>query len=133
MGDSVSNCGGRCRSRVLVAGAVYLTEMSMEYLKNVVGLRLDRDTCIGCGVCEDVCPHGVFVLDEGRIRIAERDACMECGACSQNCPVNAIFVQSGVGCAAAVINSMLGRKGEECCCGPIDTGAKKANDKGCCC
>jgi hypothetical protein len=41
---------------------------------------------------------------------------MECGACSRNCPVDAIFVQSGVGCANAVINSMLGREGSDCCC-----------------
>jgi hypothetical protein len=41
---------------------------------------------------------------------------MECGACAQNCPVEAIRVQSGVGCAAAVINSILGRKSASCCC-----------------
>ena len=103
------------------------------YLKNVVTLQLDENKCTGCGMCLDVCPHEVFKMNSKKVMIQNRDACMECGACSQNCPVNAIFVQSGVGCAAAVINSMLGRKGEECCCGPIDTGAKKANDKGCCC
>jgi hypothetical protein len=57
---------------------------------------------------------------------------MECGACSSNCPVDAIAVESGVGCAAAVINSLLGRKSSECSCSiePTDSTAKKS---GCCC
>jgi ferredoxin len=36
--------------------------------------------------------------------------CMECGACSLNCPADAIEVKSGVGCAAAVLHSMLKSK-----------------------
>ena len=96
------------------------------YLKNVVTLRLDEDKCTGCGMCLDVCPHEVFKMNGKHVTIRDRDACMECGACAQNCPANAVSVESGVGCAAAVINSMLGREGE-CCCGPSD-----ADDKGCC-
>ncbi len=96
------------------------------YLKNVVTLHLDKNKCTGCGMCLDVCPHDVFRTNEKHVLIQNRDACMECGACSRNCPANAISVASGVGCAAAVINSMLGKEGE-CCCGPSDAG-----DKGCC-
>ena len=96
--------------------------MKMEYLKNVVTLRLDRHACIGCGRCQEVCPHGVFVLDEGKIRITDRDACMECGACARNCSVNALWVKNGVGCAVGILNAALGRNaaccGEKqaCCC-----------------
>jgi hypothetical protein len=32
---------------------------------------------------------------------------MECGAYAMNCPVKAIKVSAGVGCAAAIIISML--------------------------
>ncbi len=97
------------------------------YLKEVVTLQLDENKCTGCGMCLDVCPHAVFRMNTKHVVIQNRDACMECGACSQNCPANAISVQSGVGCAAAVINSMLGKE-EEYCCGP-DTGNTKS---GCC-
>jgi ferredoxin len=102
------------------------------YLKDVVTLRLDEKKCAGCGMCLDVCPHEVFKMNNKHVAIQNRDACMECGACMRNCPANAISVQSGVGCANAVINSMLGRNGGECCCGP-DTGGAKTDNKGCCC
>lgn len=86
------------------------------YLKGVATLRLEQEACIGCGMCLMVCPQEVFALASGKkVRINERDACMECGACMQNCPVGAIWVQSGVGCAQAVFNTMLGRSSEACC------------------
>jgi len=86
------------------------------YLKDVVTLRVDSDKCTGCGMCIEVCPHGVLAIDEKRVRIRNRDACMECGACSLNCPVGAVSVEAGVGCAAAVINGMLNRQNTACGC-----------------
>jgi NAD-dependent dihydropyrimidine dehydrogenase PreA subunit len=88
----------------------------LVYLRNVTTLRVDEERCIGCGMCLTVCPHEVLTLPEGKVRIANRDACMECGACARNCPAGAVFVKSGVGCAAAVINSVLGRNNASCCC-----------------
>ena len=98
--------------------------MKMErltYLKDVVTLKLDEAKCTGCGMCLEVCPHAVFQMNTRRVEIRDRDACMECGACSRNCPSDAISVQSGVGCAAAVIGAMLGRT-DQPCCGPSDCG-----------
>ena len=88
----------------------------MQYLPDVVTLVLDEEKCIGCGMCLDVCPHEVFRRNNGRVSLADRDGCMECGACARNCPVEAVYVQAGVGCAAAVINTALGRDGDSCCC-----------------
>jgi ferredoxin len=88
---------------------------NMIYLKDVVTLQFNKDQCSGCGMCMVVCPHAVFGMNRGRVQIENKDDCMECGACSMNCPTGAISVQSGVGCAAAVINSALGREGS-CCC-----------------
>jgi NAD-dependent dihydropyrimidine dehydrogenase PreA subunit len=88
----------------------------MVYLKDVVSLSFQSEKCTGCGTCLLVCPHAVFVRRNGKVGIQDRDACMECGACAKNCPAEAITVQSGVGCAAAVINSALGRKNASCCC-----------------
>ena len=87
----------------------------LVYLEGVTSIRLDQGLCIGCGVCEIVCPHAVFELTEGLAAIRDRDVCMECGACALNCETGAIFVESGVGCAAAVFNAALGRS-DSCCC-----------------
>ncbi|MGO9137042.1 MAG: mercury methylation ferredoxin HgcB [Syntrophales bacterium] len=93
----------------------------MTYLKDVVTLDLKEEKCVGCGMCTEVCPHAVISInDMDRAWIKDRDACMECGACSRNCPTDAFSVQAGVGCAAAVINSMLGRS-DAPCCGPIES------------
>lgn len=88
----------------------------MIYLKDVVTLGMQPEKCVGCGMCLLVCPHAVFGLNNGTAVILDRDACIECGACSMNCPSDAIRVRPGVGCAAAVINTALGRKGDSCCC-----------------
>ena len=103
----------------------------MVYLKDVVTLKLDEQKCVGCGTCLTVCPHSVLGPDNGRVRIENRDACMECGACAQNCPTQALRVNAGVGCAAAVINSALGRKDSACCC--VIEPKKPGGDPGVCC
>ena len=78
-----------------------------EYLQDVATLKLDREGCIGCGMCIEVCPHQIFVLHEGKASIAAINACMECGACAVNCPVQVIEVDSGVGCASGLITEWL--------------------------
>lgn len=89
--------------------------MRQTYLKNVATLTYDAKKCSGCGLCTQVCPHGVFVMDGKKARITDRDRCMECGACSGNCPVGAISVHAGVGCAAAIIQGLLTGKEPTCC------------------
>ena len=93
--------------------------MGMRYLKNVATLALDPAKCNGCGMCVEVCPHAVFLIENRRSAIRDRDACMECGACARNCAPGALFVRAGVGCAAAVIQGKL--RGTEPSCGCSET------------
>ena len=92
----------------------------LKHLKNVVTLALTDEKCIGCGKCEEVCPHRVFSVQDKKARIVDRDSCIECGACARNCPAEAIEVKAGVGCAAAIIMSWI--TGKEPTCGCNDSG-----------
>jgi NAD-dependent dihydropyrimidine dehydrogenase PreA subunit len=88
----------------------------LRYLANVVTLALDEEKCTGCGMCTAVCPHAVFRIEERKAQIVDRDACMECGACAKNCPAEAISVEAGVGCAAAIIIGALTGTEATCDC-----------------
>ncbi|MFH1319696.1 MAG: mercury methylation ferredoxin HgcB [Bacteroidota bacterium] len=90
------------------------------YIKDVVTLKLDVDKCIGCELCVIVCPHEVYEMKEKKAEIINRDACMECGACALNCIVEAIEVNSGVGCATAVILGAINSTEPTCGCASTD-------------
>jgi len=86
-------------------------------------LTYDAERCSGCGMCSTVCPHGVFVQTGDVAELVRYEHCMECGACSLNCPTGAIAVESGVGCASALMRAALtGRSDDDACCGPRDDG-----------
>ena len=76
-------------------------------------LRFDRELCTDCGMCLQVCPHGVFAQDNGEVRLANRSACMECGACQINCAFDALTVDSGVGCASALMYQAVTKKKQQ--------------------
>jgi MinD superfamily P-loop ATPase containing an inserted ferredoxin domain len=96
--------------------------MEHQYLKNVVTLDLEREKCIGCGKCVEVCPHNVFTMEAQKAGIQDRDACMECGACARNCPVQAVTVKAGVGCAYAILLGKLRGTEPTCGCGDAEEG-----------
>jgi NAD-dependent dihydropyrimidine dehydrogenase PreA subunit len=97
----------------------------MRYLSNVSTLKLNADACTGCGQCVEVCPRGVFSMQDRKARILDRDLCIECGACQRNCQFNAVTVVSGVGCAQALFNAMI--TGGEPVCDCEKSSTKKSN------
>jgi len=96
-------------------------------------LQYDQALCIGCGMCSIVCPHAVFemasdIQGNGHVaHVVRPKACMECGACQLNCPTGAIAVESGVGCAQAMISAALRGK-KEPTCGCDDEAASCSGD-----
>jgi NAD-dependent dihydropyrimidine dehydrogenase PreA subunit len=88
----------------------------LKYLSNTASLEFFSGHCVGCGMCIEVCPHGVFALENKKAVILDKDRCMECGACVGNCAFGALNVNKGVGCAAAVINSIISGGEPSCDC-----------------
>lgn len=88
----------------------------MQYLKNVATLKLNTDLCTGCKMCTVVCPHAVFTIENKKARIVDINDCMECGACALNCQYGALTVNSGVGCAAGILNGILNNSEASCSC-----------------
>ncbi|MFX1450092.1 MAG: ferredoxin family protein [Promethearchaeota archaeon] len=59
-------------------------------------IKVDMDKCTGCGTCVDVCPSGVYELDDaaGKTKVIAEDECIECLACQDQCPEGAIEVET---------------------------------------
>jgi NAD-dependent dihydropyrimidine dehydrogenase PreA subunit len=99
--------------------------MFNAYVSNT--LQYDPALCIGCEMCSLVCPHAVFAMNGRVAQLVRPEACMECGACQLNCPTDAITVESGVGCAAAMIYAALTGKKEVTCGGEIESSCCSAD------
>ena len=50
---------------------------------------VDESQCIGCGLCEELCPYGAPKIEDGKSKIREV-LCRGCGSCAAECPKRAI-------------------------------------------
>ena len=53
---------------------------------------VDKDSCVGCGACVDVCPNEAIKMVDG-IAVIDPDACIDCGVCVDACPNGAISMK----------------------------------------
>ena len=71
---------------IAIAGTI-----RMDLLNGYRRLSYDRDVCIGCRSCEEVCPRGVWGMDEGKRAVLKREErCTACGGCLVQCESGAI-------------------------------------------
>jgi ferredoxin len=59
---------------------------------------VDKDLCIGCGRCEEVCPAVFELGDDGVSHVIAPDKCVAAGCCedaADECPVDAISLAEG--------------------------------------
>ncbi|MEF8832913.1 MAG: 4Fe-4S binding protein [Candidatus Thermoplasmatota archaeon] len=50
---------------------------------------VDKEKCIGCGVCVENCPMDAIVIKEGKAEI-KSEKCSNCRKCVSACPQDAI-------------------------------------------
>ncbi len=84
-------------------------------------LRYDPQKCVNCELCIFVCPHAVFTHGENVVVDVKMNDCMECGACAVNCPTEAIEVDSGVGCAYAMMRNSITGQSDSICSANVKT------------
>jgi heterodisulfide reductase subunit A len=53
---------------------------------------VDKDLCVGCGLCEELCPYGAPKVEDGKSKIREI-LCRGCGTCAAECPSQAITMK----------------------------------------
>ena len=55
--------------------------------------KFDNDKCIGCGMCEKLCPYGAITMINKKPQVSDR--CMGCGWCMGHCPADSEHHRDG--------------------------------------
>ena len=53
---------------------------------------IDREKCVGCGLCRDDCVGGNIRIVDGKAELV-RESCIRCGHCEAICPQNAVHIE----------------------------------------
>ena len=57
-------------------------------------IHIDEERCVGCGLCYEVCPMGVYEIDEGtqKAKIVNGSECINCNACLRHCVASCLSI-----------------------------------------
>ena len=83
----IARLGGSSRS-----AAHRLENSRIRLILGMECINLDSSKCIGCGVCQDICPMGVYSMDYqlNKSRMNCPSNCTACTGCIVQCPTGAI-------------------------------------------
>ncbi|MBN1295314.1 ferredoxin family protein [bacterium] len=61
-------------------------DSALSKVKKVKAIRIREEWCKGCGLCVEVCPKHVLVMNRFKATVADLDACIVCCRCEDICP-----------------------------------------------
>jgi NAD-dependent dihydropyrimidine dehydrogenase PreA subunit len=56
-------------------------------------IEIAQEKCISCKNCVNICPMGVYEVQEEIIQVKNQNDCIACRACEAICPNDAITIE----------------------------------------
>lgn len=65
-------------------------------MKDNITKTVTDGLCVGCGVCEDICPKRCIIIQKGKLNVPKVDenACINCGLCRKVCAGKGIRIEA---------------------------------------
>ncbi len=88
------NIAGRDSLTQLIGGKGPVSRLVQGAVGAILQARpdLDRDRCVGCGVCERACPAKAITVAD-KLAMIDRKRCIRCFCCQELCPRGAMRVK----------------------------------------
>ena len=66
-----------------------------EIVKQNIGITVKDGHCMGCGLCEDICPKHCITIQRGKLNVptVDKDVCLDCGLCRKVCTGKGIEIE----------------------------------------